>query len=735
MPSSLFAQQGDDENDDNDGRPSLGGTASLGGGGGGGGLVGVHHGHHHDHEQSPLEALIERSSEQARSGLVPVGGSSGEVEGGGFFTETNHRHHNIAGLDVDLDQDYNGIDHGGGINGNGRDDDYFYLPASTTPHCYYYYYSPYMTLLAGIFCILQIGMVFGSYLAVSWFDTHLLVTVELPPVVKTDTDTVIHSTTLASLIQNLLSSEPPQHWAATALIIASLVWPCLACVCTTMWTYFDRKEAALIEEEELTAAVEAEAETEAAAIGMIDDSSGARRRRGRRHLQYRSHPTLHNTNGWWEIMSGRNFMEYTIRLSFLVFFLLIVINVGTSSMEINSHSTRFVVNNRIRGGLASYSLGIFCSLGVFLILRIAKKPTTSDVVASQQQQQQQQQFTGNSVGFLSAAPPDQAFQQLPWNISNNNNNSSSSRNSLNDLLFGTNTAATTLTLADEEGLQTPLITTTSQDVRGGGRINGGQDPLTNDEQRQHHGLQSAEMVRRTSSPSHSPLSRLPFWKRAVVYEVGAVSLLLWFPALFLPLFHLSYDGIISDFMTQDSLTVKFWEFPAVLWQRCDAAGTELWIMATLGSVLIGSVYVSPVLATILCIATWTIEDRDANAFCHRVLGIVQPTLCGVVFVLSVYLAVPAFESISEIAIDQGSNGICEKFSIITSDTCLRIYGHRGLGFPFLLAQSLCLEVFVVLTLVWKRPYYLSLGGGEVSDVVRDDGNGTRSRSTNTMSEI
>jgi hypothetical protein len=356
-------------------------------------------------------------------------------------------------------------------------------------------------------------------------------------------------------------------------------------------------------------------------------------------------------------------MEYTIRLSFLVFFLLIILNVGTSSMEINSNSTRFVLNNRIRGGLASYSLGIFCSLTVFLILRIAKPTKYVSQVRTTE--------LSPTTAAPAVAPPDQAFQ-LAWNFTSGGSDRNNRAN-MNDLIFGT-------TSTYEEELRTPFITPQSHGA--------------------HDRQQHSPMVGTSSS------SFLPFWKRAIVYEVGAVTTLLWFPALFLPLFSLNYDGIIADFMIYDTMSVRLWEFPAVLWQRCEASGTESWIMVALGTVLIAFVYVGPIVATILCIVTWTIEERDASAYCHRLLGIVQPTLCGFVFAVSLYLALPAFESISEYAIDSGSNGICQKFSIITSDTCLRIYGHSGIGHVFLLAQSLSLEVFVVLTLVWKRPLHV-----------------------------
>jgi hypothetical protein len=154
-------------------------------------------------------------------------------------------------------------------------------------------------------------------------------------------------------------------------------------------------------------------------------------------------------------------------------------------------------------------------------------------------------------------------------------------------------------------------------------------------------------------------------------------------------------------MGEVSFSVKFWEFPAVLWQRGVAAGTEQWILIILGTVLVSLVYVIPLLATILSIAVWRM-DPIPSVFCRNVLWIIQPCLCSIVFYLSLQFAVPSFEAIGEYAIDMGSSGLCKKFQVVTSDTCLTIEGTPSLGLWFLLAQSLSLEVLVGLTLIWKR---------------------------------
>ncbi|KAL3917273.1 MAG: hypothetical protein SGARI_007754 [Bacillariaceae sp.] len=157
----------------------------------------------------------------------------------------------------------------------------------------------------------------------------------------------------------------------------------------------------------------------------------------------------------------------------------------------------------------------------------------------------------------------------------------------------------------------------------------------------------------TTAPSDASVTRgMPFWQRALLYELAIGATIFWIPALFMPLFELSYGGIISDFMSEESFSIRFWELPAVIWQRGVAAGAEQWVLLILGLILIVLVYIVPLLATLLAIATWTL-DPIPSAFCRNVLKTLQPCLGGIIFYLALHFAIPAFEDIAEYAIDMG----------------------------------------------------------------------------------
>jgi hypothetical protein len=529
-------------------------------------------------DQSPLERLIARSTLEQRGNFIPPE-SMGDTA---IFR--------LEGA-------------GGGPGGN-HPFDASVITTSGSPK------PSLLTLCAATCWVLQIGFVWSSFLAPSWFDTHLLLSVSTA-IINKDGDQLLHSTSLASLLSDLNGAD--EGPAAMFLIVTSLILPCLFFVVGPMWTFQDRKEQDLLLTSSLSLA------------NLI--------RWKRQH------------SVWY---SPRRFLEYILRVSFAIFFLLSIIDIGTSSIEMNNSSTKFTLINQLQGGLACYTLGMTCALVATVLLR-AEEINFYEHCSCLLQQHDEDSRT--------SAPPNNAFS-LPWNIVHHNS---------------------TLVEAEEE-LQAPL--------------------LDNMDVTHPNAVSSMQIDATPSDDGELGSSGLPLWKRALLYELAIGATVLWVPALFMPLFELSYGGIISDFMSEETFSIRFWEFPAVIWQRGVAAGTEQWVLIILGIILIFLVYVMPLLATLLAIAAWTL-DPIPSAFCRNVLKAIQPCLGGVIFYVALHFAVPAFEDIAEYAIDMGSSGLCKKFEVMTSDTCLTITGTPQWGFWFLLAQSLSLEILVALTLLWK----------------------------------
>jgi hypothetical protein len=344
-------------------------------------------------------------------------------------------------------------------------------------------------------------------------------------------------------------------------------------------------------------------------------------------------------------------------------------DIGISSIAINYNNTQFTLINQIQGGLACYTIGVTCALVVIVLLRI------SEHMFHDQCWRLLQQHDDASRCF---APPTQAFQ-LPWN-----------------LIPGISNTVTTAEAQEE--LEAPLLG--NFDVRNTNNLSVAATTTTT--RQQEHAVSSMQIEIRQESIEDigSTTPRMSCWQRAVLYELSILSTVFWIPALFLPLFELSYAGLISDFLTEVTFSVRLWEFPAVLWQRGVEARTDQWVLVVLGLVLVSLVYVIPLLATLLAVACWVLDPIPSD-FCRKVLSVLQPCLCGIIFYLSLHFAIPSFEVIGENAIDIGSSGLCKRFEVITSDTCLTIKGDTKPGLWFLLAQSLSLEIFVAVTLMWK----------------------------------
>lgn len=334
----------------------------------------------------------------------------------------------------------------------------------------------------------------------------------------------------------------------------------------------------------------------------------------------------------------RMLFEYVLRMSLVTFLSLSILDVATSSIDLVGNGTDLQIVNRTRGGLVCYTLGMCCALGVIAVLRLV------------QVGDERRTIVVHSVSAGSRrVPPNHAFQ-LPWRSNTDQ--------------------------ADAE-LQRPLIDT--------------EDAL-------EEGNDEVQPVRGLGPDGYAGLS---YCKRVLLYEAGIVSTLLLPPAFLLPLFTLNFGGLASDFMVETTFTVQFWEFPIVLRRRGILAGTEHWILVALGTALLCLVYILPLVATALSISAWRLESAKSRG-CQNILQVLQPCLCGIVFALSVLIAVPAFGPIGETLLNEKTSGVCDKFHLITSDNCLTIEGDPNIGVWFLLAQSISLELFVMMTLAWRK---------------------------------
>lgn len=155
-------------------------------------------------------------------------------------------------------------------------------------------------------------------------------------------------------------------------------------------------------------------------------------------------------------------------------------------------------------------------------------------------------------------------------------------------------------------------------------------------------------------------------------------------------------------MEDDSLSfeVSYAQLPLALQERAIAAGTPSWMMMLLGFVLMNMLYIFPLFATFAALGAWT-SSRYAH-LCQSILWYLQPCLGGIIFSLGVWMAVPAIQPLGDFLLDSQTSGFCQRFEDMTDTACLHIVGEYRLGHWFLFLQSLALEVWVILTLLWRK---------------------------------
>lgn len=480
------------------------------------------------------------------------------------------------------------------------------------------------TLVAGSLCLLHMGLVWGSFLSNSWFETHMTISVA-----GYSSDQLLQKSTLASLLSMLLGND--QGWPAMILVLTCLIVPCLCMILNPSWTVGDYQ----------------------ADIYYHATTTSTTRRR-------RYQPSTADI--FWGVSPRRVAEFFLIRLPFLAFFLLVVMDVGTSSLTFESNHTEFIIHNKTMGGLVSYTLGVTCALGVVIVLRLANLPTYDSMMATsfgippspRVPWQYNHSQAGAPIG-QPLAPPSQAFE-----------------------------------------LQRPLLPTGN-----------GEDPATwVDEEQTNSDVPSGDPNTTNGPESNSTrvagIDDLPLWKKMLVFEIGILTAALWIPALFLPLFEVNFDGIVAGFMNDPDLEIHLYQFPHLLWQNGVDAGTDQWILIALGVVLISLVFVLPMLATGISLVYWRSTPGTRMAwFYEAFLRLVQPCLGGVVLSLALTLAVPTLEPLGDYVFNSQTSGFCQKFENITNSSCLTIQGSMRLGHWFLLAQSVLLEMLILLILAFK----------------------------------
>jgi len=373
----------------------------------------------------------------------------------------------------------------------------------------------------------------------------------------------------------------------------------------------------------------------------------------------------------------RVLLELSVRWALVIVFVEATMALVSQFVLLEWTGTTVSLQNTIGTGLACFAVGCVCAVALTVLLRWNQFHPTI---------QQQQDSAGGAVRHLMAedtsvsdsmppaAPRLQPVKTPPPHAF---------RHRLNDDDDDEEEASHRLQILEETPPVSPNRTT--------------------DEEEEHD--PPAVMATPTAAttivdppPPQQPQPRksLSFLHLLLVFQVGLLSILSLVPALVLPAVSIHFSGIASEFMPLRSHTVFLHQIPSLLLRHSGNNKATAWI----GALLMVPTVIVPCIATILAVATWMRAASAKRAANRRWLYALHPAMGGVVAAAALLLAVAVLHDWNRYVFNDAS--LCDALeSSIVGEPCLAVTVRGKTGAWFWALQSVLLEAFVVLTLVWS----------------------------------
>jgi hypothetical protein len=182
------------------------------------------------------------------------------------------------------------------------------------------------TIVAGTLICLQWGFLWGAYFSQSWMDSHLQIFLawqqKFIPAFDSHTDVVIVKTSVFTLATNL--EEDKSYFSLAGLWFCSVILPCVFMIVCPIWILTDYSVPPR--------------------RGVVGNAM--------------------TNNGLYRVG-----LELTIRLSWLIIFIILTLDVAISGIQIGWDDTDFQVQNELKGPFISYVVGSACALLAVVVLR------------------------------------------------------------------------------------------------------------------------------------------------------------------------------------------------------------------------------------------------------------------------------------------------------------------------------------------------------------------------------
>jgi hypothetical protein len=210
---------------------------------------------------------------------------------------------------------------------------------------------------------------------------------------------------------------------------------------------------------------------------------------------------------------------------------------------------------------------------------------------------------------------------------------------------------------------------------------------------------------------------LPFWKMLLVFQSGLFSILLIVPAFFLPAIRFEYSGIASRLMSSRIHSFTLYHFPLTFYRDSLSAATPLWIVSLVFILVLSFAVVCPIFAIATAILTWAIPPRCdvvssqsswTRQRCRKWLNAIHPAVGSFFFSLSLLVGIYSIQHMDAFTLTNSNaenssekgNAICRFFGKNEIE-CLVVSSTVGTGAFVYVGQSILLECFIILTLMWS----------------------------------
>lgn len=531
----------------------------------------------------------------------------------------------------------------------------------------------FVIIAAGACWIMQISFCFASFLSNSWTATLVELTAGDPSYSSSFGKS---TTPIRLVLPPLATTSPATLWQslnnnvsiALLLMTTTLVLPCLNMVLTPA---------------EIVQAWSSTTTT-------IDTTATATYSRS---IYYSGTLDKRSVVSWTQ----QYWLPLAHRWTVCLVYVMLILSVAVQFVSIKWTDAVLSVHSQLSAGLAAFALGSSSAVFSAMILRLQndhvfhENPNNTMNVSTLSQRSLNDNDVGNQIetervdSSSSAAIPQQSDDGTLSSVSNIE-------------LDDTGTATGMRILEDEVE---PKETNTLQN-------NTALDDENNGSATQLEPLLPGS--RSNSGSFHSaPTKRRPFWQVLVVFQFGLCSILLSVPALTLPLIRFEYTGFVSELLNGHSTqSVSLSDLPGIIYHDGVHANTPPWISWIVGVLIFLNIVGCPLLATILSFTTWFLPP-DANCrqqsrhFCRRWLFAVHPGVGGIALVATLCIASPTVEALCDNMFNKNlsDRGICDIVSSFSGGNCLTVRSTAMQGFWYYAAQTMCLEMFIVLTIRWS----------------------------------